>query len=141
MAVQVGLGAFALVINNKNQLLLARRNEDDKNHPFHLKWAIPGGGIEFGERPEETAIREVFEETAVRAEIVDKRPVVKSIVNKEHEKQTILLFYKARYLSGDNQHNYEPGTAETKWFAYEEIDFTECIPDLKELLDDMLSSK
>jgi ADP-ribose pyrophosphatase YjhB (NUDIX family) len=35
-------------------------------------WALPKGGKEEGERPEEAALREVREETGISAELVDK---------------------------------------------------------------------
>ncbi|RUM30769.1 MAG: NUDIX hydrolase [Aquifex sp.] len=34
-------------------------------------WSFPKGNIERGEKPEETAVREVWEETGVRGKIVD----------------------------------------------------------------------
>jgi 8-oxo-dGTP pyrophosphatase MutT (NUDIX family) len=40
-------------------------------------WALPKGNIDPGERPDETAIREVFEETGVRAHLVEKLGDVK----------------------------------------------------------------
>jgi 8-oxo-dGTP pyrophosphatase MutT (NUDIX family) len=35
-------------------------------------WALPKGNIDPGERPDETALREVFEETGVRGSLVEK---------------------------------------------------------------------
>lgn len=36
-------------------------------------WGLPGGGIENGETPEETALREAFEETGLRIRLMPKR--------------------------------------------------------------------
>lgn len=49
-------GASAIIVNNKNQILLQKRVDNDK-------WGLPGGCQEIGERFEETVIREVKEET------------------------------------------------------------------------------
>lgn len=49
-------GASAIIINDKNQILLQRRVDNDK-------WGLPGGCQEIGETFEETVIREVKEET------------------------------------------------------------------------------
>ena len=40
-------------------------------------WALPKGNIDPGERPEETAVREVYEETGVRGRVVEKLGDVK----------------------------------------------------------------
>ena len=49
-------GASAIILNNKNQILLQKRVDNDK-------WGLPGGCQEIGERFEETIIREIKEET------------------------------------------------------------------------------
>lgn len=49
-------GASAIILNDKKQILLQRRVDNDK-------WGLPGGCQEIGERFEETIIREVKEET------------------------------------------------------------------------------
>jgi len=49
-------GASAIILNDKKQILLQRRVDNDK-------WGLPGGCQEIGERFEETVIREVKEET------------------------------------------------------------------------------
>lgn len=49
-------GASAIILNNKKQILLQKRTDNDK-------WGLPGGCQEIGERFEETIIREVKEET------------------------------------------------------------------------------
>ena len=49
-------GAVAIIVNQKGQILLQSRADNDK-------WGLPGGCQELGERFEETIIREVKEET------------------------------------------------------------------------------
>lgn len=54
------VGAYALIIRDE-QLLLTHWNP---RHPgFEGAWTLPGGGMEPGEQPEQTMVREVFEET------------------------------------------------------------------------------
>ncbi|MCI9280594.1 MAG: NUDIX domain-containing protein [Bacilli bacterium] len=56
----IGLGATTLVFNNKNELLLNLRTDTNT-------WGIPGGSMELYETIEETAIRELKEETGIDA--------------------------------------------------------------------------
>lgn len=49
-------GAAAIIINKDGQILLQSRTDNDR-------WGLPGGCQELGERFEDTAIREVKEET------------------------------------------------------------------------------
>lgn len=48
-------GAAAIIVNEKGQILLQSRSDNDK-------WGLPGGCQELGERFEDTIIREVKEE-------------------------------------------------------------------------------
>ena len=49
-------GASAIIFNDKGQILLQQRSDNDR-------WGLPGGVQDLGERFEETIIREVKEET------------------------------------------------------------------------------
>jgi 8-oxo-dGTP pyrophosphatase MutT (NUDIX family) len=54
------VGARGVILDEQNRLLLIQRSD---NH----RWAIPAGAMELGESMEECAIREVWEETGLRA--------------------------------------------------------------------------
>ena len=54
-----------VVVNEKEQLLLARRSVEPKIG----EWCLPGGFVELGESPEETALRELQEETGLSGKI------------------------------------------------------------------------
>lgn len=56
----IGVGTTTLVFNSKNELLLNLRSDTDT-------WGIPGGSMELFETIEETAIRELKEETGINA--------------------------------------------------------------------------
>lgn len=61
-------GASAIILNDKKQILLQRRVDNDK-------WGLPGGCQEIGERFEETVIREVKEETNLEVKEEDLKLV------------------------------------------------------------------
>ena len=52
------VGSTVLVLNTQNQLLMMRRSDSGN-------WGVPGGAMELGETAEETAKRELFEETGL----------------------------------------------------------------------------
>lgn len=54
------VGAVTIIINNKKRILLQKR----KATSFGM-WGLPGGLMELGESTEDTARREVFEETGL----------------------------------------------------------------------------
>ena len=56
----IGVGATTLVFNDNNELLLNLRTDTNN-------WGIPGGSMELYETIEETAIRELREETGICA--------------------------------------------------------------------------
>jgi len=53
------------IIEKNNKILLIKRRDD----PFKERLALPGGHVEYGERVEETVLREIEEETGIITEI------------------------------------------------------------------------
>ncbi len=69
------------VIKNGNTILVTKRVErDPEDVSFHNIWQIPGGGMEFAETPEETAMREAREELGIDIEIVKLIPAIYTTV-------------------------------------------------------------
>lgn len=94
-------GAYALIIKDDKIVLIKK-----KTGPYDGKLDLPGGTIEFGERPEDTLVRELEEEIGVKVkkyELVDANSVAfkwkyeDKILNFHH----VGIFYKV--LSYDNE--------------------------------------
>lgn len=58
------MGAYALCTDGRERLLLARVSAGD-GAAGH--WTLPGGGLRWGERPEDGVLRELEEETGLSA--------------------------------------------------------------------------
>lgn len=75
-------------------MLLIRRGKP----PRLGEWSLPGGRIEWGERAEAAALRELQEETAVSGEILGLLDVVDGLFGKQHY---VLVDYAVRWTSGE----------------------------------------
>jgi 2-dehydropantoate 2-reductase len=56
--------AADVIVRNGGSVLLVERKYEPKG------WAIPGGFVEYGEKTEDAAVRELMEETGIKAESV-----------------------------------------------------------------------
>lgn len=83
------------------------------------RWSLPKGLIEQGETAEETALREVKEETGLEGEIVQKIGKISySFTWKKHYLKTV-HFYLLRFLGGSiRNHDYE--VDRVKWLPLSE---------------------
>ncbi|MHA2140418.1 MAG: NUDIX domain-containing protein [Candidatus Thorarchaeota archaeon] len=57
--------AVDVAVTDGEKLLLVKRGRE----PYKGRWALPGGFVEYGETVEETAVREVMEETGVQIKL------------------------------------------------------------------------
>lgn len=83
----------------EDEVLLIRRGSP----PLQGHWSLPGGRIEWGERAEEAALRELREEAGVEAEIVGLADVVDGLFGEGErvDRHFVLIDYAARWTSGE----------------------------------------
>lgn len=90
---RVSVCTSGIIVNERKQVLIVKRSDTDDFLPGY--WEFPGGGLEYGEHPDEGIKRELFEECGIR--ISKSLPyIVKSYVGYEktpREKQYIEIFY------------------------------------------------
>ncbi|MCH1525056.1 MAG: NUDIX domain-containing protein [Candidatus Actinomarina sp.] len=91
-------GELILVVKNK-------RGDENSNKSF---WGFPKGHLEEGEKPSEAAIREVYEETGFKVELLDNTPIAESRyeikLNNEVAHKTV-WFYEMKVV---NAYQKEP---------------------------------
>lgn len=111
---------MGLAVNSKGQYLLTQRNQP-KDPEVHGKWQIPGGGMEFGETPEQTLSREMQEELNVSVRILFPYPIAQTSVwnmTSSHTHVTLLAYL----VSIDDQEPKigDPETLAWKWCTIQE---------------------
>jgi 8-oxo-dGTP pyrophosphatase MutT (NUDIX family) len=87
-------------------------------------WALPKGLIDAGERPAETAVREVAEETGVRAQVVRKLGDVKYVYTRAGLRIfKVVSFFLLRYRGGrlgEIAPEMRREVAEVRWLPLDE---------------------
>ena len=66
-------GSASICINGQKELLMVKSFGSEE-------WAVPSGGIEKGESPEECCIREVKEETGYDVKVIEQLRVKKTTI-------------------------------------------------------------
>ncbi|MCL2630681.1 MAG: NUDIX domain-containing protein [Firmicutes bacterium] len=90
--------ATGLVFNSQNQMLMIL-------HKKQGVWLPPGGHIEENELPETAVIREVFEETGIRAEIIPAMPI-KNLSDKQCAELNSPFTMLLEDIEGNGTHNH-----------------------------------
>lgn len=109
---------IAAVIRDGQVLLVRRANPPDQG-----RWAFPGGKIEMGERIEDAAARELFEETGVTAEpltVFDAVDVFDHDADGLLRRHYILVAVLCRWISGEPVAGDDASQA--RWVPLAELD-------------------
>lgn len=110
--------ANAVIINSDNKILLTQRF-DLENPAIHLKWQLPGGGIEKGEAPHDACVREAFEETGLHVKLLSENPFK---ISQKYEKEIFNLnVFLACPLSDTINTSLDPETNDAAWYEMNEI--------------------
>ncbi len=105
--------AVAVILMRGNDILLVKR----KYQPQVGDWTLPAGFMEYGETPEQTAIRETKEETNLDISVKEVFAVLPG--SYDSKINVVLIIYKGE-ISGGRLH---PGddAAEVKFFPLDKL--------------------
>jgi 8-oxo-dGTP diphosphatase len=104
-------GASAVVRDDRGHILFLRRGDDGR-------WSLPAGMIEPGEQPADAALREIFEETGIRARVerIGGIAMHDSVYPNGDHCQYLSVWFRCRAVGGtlraDGDESLEVG-----WFA------------------------
>ncbi|MFF9059579.1 NUDIX hydrolase [Streptomyces sp. NPDC101213] len=114
-------GVTALVFDDAGRVLLGRRSDT-------REWAVIGGIPDPGEQPAACAVREVFEETAVRC-VVERVVLVQALEPVTYDNGDVCQYmditFRCRAVGGEARVN-DDESLEVGWFALDSL------PDLDE---------
>ena len=107
------LNTYVVVFSEDRILVLKRPNG---------LWEFPGGGIEWGETPEQTATRETKEETGLSVANLKLIGTTSATFEKEgNEKHALYIVYRAETGSKDVTLSREH--TEYRWLSHNELKF------------------
>ena len=131
------IGVGILLIRNNHLLLVKRKYNPDAGY-----WSIPGGHLDLGEKVQDAAIREAYEETGFKTEITKLAGIINKIMYDEKGKieyHYVLINYFVKQIEGDVD---QPPVADddaldAKFVPFEELKNYKLTDSLIELLKDL----
>lgn len=96
-------------------------------YPTDGQWTMPGGGMDIGESPADTAVRELYEETGLSATMGPVIGVFSSWFAAEdswrgQSGHSIAPIYEAVDVSGELRLRFDEGSTDAaQWFTIDEI--------------------
>ena len=90
----------SVLVRRDGKVLLVRRGRP----PAAGLWSLPGGKVEFGERLEVAAIREISEETGIaidRLERIDMAEIITRDAAGAVDWHAVLVVFAGRYVAGE----------------------------------------
>lgn len=128
--------AIALVKDDQGRILLQKRID-----PLIIgadgKWELPGGRIDYGETPEEAAVRECMEETGCEIKIKRLIPKIQAPIWSRvdgKEQQGFVICYEAELIAGTPK-PLDKKVSEVGWFLEEDIAKLDTLRGIKEFIE------
>lgn len=139
--------ASAFIINPYTKKILLVKHKKNK------RWTQPGGHMEYNETPEETALREVYEETGLRVRLLGERfpreeDFIRPLGIQKNRRTTndgethlhIDIIYAAIPNDDSKEQLNRLESDDIGWFSRDELEYIDCFPDIKITMDYILKN-
>ena len=109
------------VLLHEGRTVLVRSSNPRHTPPL---WWLPGGGIDFGEGPEETLVREFHEETG----LIVREPTLLAVTSDLRRRDggdrvhTVRILYTVSLAGGELRHEVHGTTDHAGWFDLAALD-------------------
>ena len=112
--------SYGILIDNDRVALVRSSN------PRHVPplWWLPGGGIDFGEAPEDTLIREFREETGLEVNNPQLIGVTSDVRRRDNGDKihTVRIIFSVELAGGDLHHEVHGTTDHAAWFDLSDLE-------------------
>jgi ADP-ribose pyrophosphatase YjhB (NUDIX family) len=117
------LGGYALCVDDDERVLLARLSAIEVDVGA---WTLPGGGVDFGEHPDDAVIRELEEETGYLGAIESIAGVFSHVYRRSRAAEGqdlhfLGILYHVRIVGGSLRDEVDGTTDAARWFGREEL--------------------
>ena len=108
-----------MLIHEGNVALV--RSSNPKHQP--PLWWLPGGGIDFGESPEDTLLREFVEETGLEVKNPKLIGTTSDLRRRDNgdKLHTVRILFTVELAGGELRHEVHGTTDHAGWFSFSEI--------------------
>jgi 8-oxo-dGTP diphosphatase len=112
--------SYGILIDNDRVALVRSSN------PRHVPplWWLPGGGLDFGEAPEDTLIREFLEETGLVVDNPQLLGVTSDVRRRDNGDKihTVRIIFSVGLVGGELHHEVHGTTDHAAWFDLSELE-------------------
>ena len=117
------LGSYAVLFDDAGRILLCRLSADEVEPGA---WTLPGGGVEFGEHPDEAVLREVAEESGLEGRIEDVLGIFSKVYARSRvaggaDLHFVGFLYRVVPIGGALRDEIDGSTDTCAWFGPDEL--------------------
>ena len=111
--------SYGVLIHEDNVALV--RSSNPKHQP--PLWWLPGGGIDFGESPEDTLLREFVEETGLEVKSPKLIGTTSDLRRRDNgdKLHTVRILFTVELAGGELRHEVHGTTDHADWFSLSEL--------------------